>query len=115
MYQRLIDWIFFKICNVMGHTVAQLVEAPPTSQKVAGSNPDGKIRIFNLRKLTGRIVALRSTNEYLVYFLGGRVDKPTAFNLLKTSRNFTGVFLPLCTTIRPGVIVFEPGTFRLRK
>jgi len=48
----------------MGHTVAQLVEAPPTSQKVADSNPDGNIKLFNLRNLTGRIIALPSTNEY---------------------------------------------------
>jgi hypothetical protein len=54
MYQRLMEWIFL-ICNVMGHTVAQLVEAPPTSQKVVDSNPDGIIRIFNLRNFTGRI------------------------------------------------------------
>ena len=43
--------------------MAQLVEAPPTSQKVAGSNPDGKIGIFHLHNLSGHIIALRSTNE----------------------------------------------------
>jgi hypothetical protein len=33
----------------MRHTVAQLVEALPTHQKVAGSNPDGNIGIFHLQ------------------------------------------------------------------
>ena len=88
----------------MGHTVAQLVEAPPTSQKVAGSNPDGNIGIFHLHNLSGRIIAPRSTNEYQEYFLSGRANKHTTFNLLKTSLTATGIYLPLCITIRPGVI-----------
>jgi hypothetical protein len=78
--------------------------APPTSQKVAGSNPDGKIWTFNLHNLSSGIIDLRSTNEYQEYFLGGRADKLTTFNLLKTSRNVIDISSSLCTTICPGVM-----------
>jgi hypothetical protein len=98
------EWIFIKICNDMRHAVAQLVEAPSTSQKVAGSNPDGNIGIFHLHNLPGSIIALRSTNEYREYLLGGRAVKLTTFNLLKTSRTVTGISLTLCTMIGQGVI-----------
>ena len=42
---------------VVGHVVAQLVEA--ISQKVAGSIPDGVIGIFHRHNPSGRTMALR--------------------------------------------------------
>jgi hypothetical protein len=104
----------------MGHAVAQLIEAPPTSQTVVGSNPDVNIEMFHLHNLSGRIIALRSTNEYQEHFLGGRADKFTTFNLLKISWTVTGISLLYVQrygqeSSQRELTIFEPWTFRIRR
>ena len=55
----------------MGYAVAELFEALPTNRKVAGSIPDGVIRIFHWHNTSGPGVDSASNrNEYGEYFLG---------------------------------------------
>jgi hypothetical protein len=70
--------------------VAQLVEALPTSRKVAGSLPDGVIGIFYCHIPSGRTTApgvdsVSNRNEYQEYYLGGKGGQCVGLTTLPAS------------------------------